>query len=46
MPAANEPIAVNTGPLIAVALIAGTRLGPYEILTPLGAGPSTLVRTV
>ena len=23
----------------------GTRLGPYEILAPLGAGPSTRLRT-
>jgi hypothetical protein len=24
-----------------MSLIAGTRLGPYEIVAPIGAGPST-----
>jgi hypothetical protein len=27
-----------------MTLAAGTRLGPYEVLLPLGAGPSTRVR--
>ena len=27
-----------------MALTSGTRLGPYEIVSPLGAGPSTRVK--
>jgi hypothetical protein len=29
-----------------MSLASGTKLGPYEILSPLGAGPSTLARTL
>jgi len=29
-----------------MTLAPGSCLGPYEILAPLGAGPSTLVETV